>query len=107
MEFASSILDQQWVQAGNPNTAQPSRPLTPNQAAKLAFSGLTAREREVAALISQGKNNAQIAGSLFLSVRAVEAHVTRILTKLGYSSRSQIAVWAASKGLGAREEGES
>jgi DNA-binding NarL/FixJ family response regulator len=40
-----------------------------------------------------------IAADLFLSLKTVEAHVTRILTKLGFTSRAQIAAWAVAKGL--------
>ncbi len=63
------------------------------------WSGLTEREREVAALIAAGKSNREIAESLVLTVRTVEAHITRILTKLGLKSRTEIAVWAVAKGL--------
>jgi DNA-binding CsgD family transcriptional regulator len=63
------------------------------------FGGLTAREREVAHLVSQGKSNREIAEALVLSERTVENHVGNILTKLGFESRAQIAVWAVEKGL--------
>jgi len=63
------------------------------------FDGLTARERDIAALIAQGKSNKEIAEGLSLSNRTVEAHISRILPKLNFSSRSQIAVWAVEKGL--------
>lgn len=63
------------------------------------FGGLTAREREVAALVAQGKSNRNIAGDLVVSERTVETHVTNILLKLGFTSRSQIAAWAAHVGL--------
>jgi DNA-binding NarL/FixJ family response regulator len=71
------------------------------EAEKQKHGGLTAREREVAAQIAQGKSNQEIAAELFVSLKTVEAHVTRILTKLGFSSRAQIAGWAVSKGLAA------
>jgi predicted ATPase/DNA-binding CsgD family transcriptional regulator len=61
--------------------------------------GLTAREREVAVLIAQGKTNRAIATELVVSIKTVEAHITRILSKLGFSSRSQIAGWAIHKQL--------
>jgi DNA-binding CsgD family transcriptional regulator len=60
---------------------------------------LTAREREVAALIAQGKSNRETADALVVGIKAVEAHVGRILTKLGFTSRAQIAAWAVDKGL--------
>jgi non-specific serine/threonine protein kinase len=66
---------------------------------KQKYGGLTTREREVAAQISQGKSNQAIAAELYVGLKTVEAHVTRILSKLGFSSRAQIAAWAVSKGL--------
>lgn len=61
--------------------------------------GLTAREREVAALVAQGCSNRAIAEQLVVSERTVESHVTNILGKLGFTARSQIAAWAATRGL--------
>jgi DNA-binding CsgD family transcriptional regulator/tetratricopeptide (TPR) repeat protein len=63
------------------------------------FDGLTRRERDIAALIAQGKSNKEIAETLVLSHRTVESHIRNILSKLNFTSRSQIAVWAAEKGL--------
>jgi len=63
------------------------------------IGGLTPREREVARLVSDGKSNREIAEALVLSERTVENHVGNILTKLGFDSRAQIAVWAVEKGL--------
>lgn len=80
------------------------RPLTPRRAAKQAFGGLTAREREVAALIAQGHTNRAIAEQLVLSERTVEDYVTHILTKLGGTTRTQIAVWALEKGLVSKDQ---
>ncbi|MBI5651877.1 MAG: hypothetical protein HZC40_15785 [Chloroflexi bacterium] len=73
--------------------------LSPRQIAKEKFDGLTAREREVAALIAQGKSNRAIADALVLSERTIEGHVTNILNKLGFNARTQIATWAVEKGL--------
>jgi tetratricopeptide (TPR) repeat protein/DNA-binding CsgD family transcriptional regulator len=70
------------------------------KAEKGEFDGLTVREREVAGLIARGESNREIAEGLVVSERTVESHVTNILTKLGFSSRARIAVWAADKGLG-------
>lgn len=52
---------------------------------------LTARERQVAQLVAQGMSNKQIAAALVIGVRTAEGHVERILTKLGFTSRTQIA----------------
>jgi DNA-binding NarL/FixJ family response regulator len=63
------------------------------------FDGLTPRERDIAALIAQGKSNKEIADALVLSNRTVESHISKVLSKLNFNSRSQIAVWAVEKGL--------
>jgi non-specific serine/threonine protein kinase len=60
---------------------------------------LSAREREVAALIAWGKTNREIADELVLSTRTVEKHAANILSKLGLSSRTQIVHWAIGHGL--------
>ena len=72
---------------------------SPRRAAKQAFGGLTEREREVAVLIAKGKSNREIADQLVVSYRTVETHVRAILSKLAFSSRAQIAVWAVEIGL--------
>ena len=56
---------------------------------------LTRREREVAALVSQGLTNRELAERLVIAERTAENHVQHILIKLGLSNRSQLAVWAA------------
>ncbi|MGQ0600695.1 MAG: LuxR C-terminal-related transcriptional regulator [Anaerolineales bacterium] len=60
---------------------------------------LTAREREVAARIAQGKSNGEIADELVVSKRTVETHIANLLSKLGYSNRAQIVRWAIQAGL--------
>jgi pimeloyl-ACP methyl ester carboxylesterase/DNA-binding CsgD family transcriptional regulator len=57
-------------------------------------SPLTARELQVADLIAEGLTNAEIARTLGVSVRTVDAHVDHVRTKLGVRARAQIAVWA-------------
>jgi len=60
---------------------------------------LTAREREVTALIAQGLSNGEIAEKLVLSKRTVEHHIANILSKLGFTNRAQIVRWAIENGL--------
>jgi serine/threonine-protein kinase PknK len=69
------------------------------RADKLAFGGLTGREREVAGLIGQGLSNRAISDRLVVSERTVETYVSSILGKLGFTARTQIAAWAATRGL--------
>jgi DNA-binding NarL/FixJ family response regulator len=68
-------------------------------------SPLTQREEEVARLVAQGMGNRAIAHELVITEGTVEVHVKRILSKLGFRSRSQVAVWAAQH-LSARVERE-
>ncbi|MFI7665709.1 protein kinase [Nocardia sp. NPDC049526] len=56
---------------------------------------LTKRERQVADLIAQGLTNKQIAAKLVISQRTADGHVEHILSKLGFTSRAQIAAWIA------------
>jgi non-specific serine/threonine protein kinase len=79
---------------------------TPLRAAKHAAGGLTAREREVAALIAQGHSNRALADALVLSERTIAKHVENILSKLQFTSRAQIAAWAVERGL-ARPGGDA
>mgnify|MGYP001367555060 CR=1 FL=1 len=53
--------------------------------------GLSPREYEIATLVAQGCTNQQVAEKLFLSVRTVETHLSRVFTKLGVSSRVGVA----------------
>ena len=46
-------------------------------------------------LIARGRSNKQIAAELVISQRTAENHVEHILTKLGFTSRVQVAAWAA------------
>ena len=59
---------------------------------------LTDREREVAALVADGLSNRAIAARLVISQRTVDGHVERILAKLCFTSRSQVAAWSALDG---------
>jgi non-specific serine/threonine protein kinase len=59
------------------------------------FTELTRREREIAALVAEGLSNRDIASKLVISKRTAETHVEHILTKLGFTSRSQVAAWVA------------
>ncbi|MFE9771910.1 AAA family ATPase [Streptomyces sp. NPDC005931] len=62
-----------------------------------ALDGLAAMERQVAALVMEGATNREIAGRLFISVKTVEATLTRVYRKLGIRSRVDIVRLAAGR----------
>jgi DNA-binding NarL/FixJ family response regulator len=59
---------------------------------------LTEREREVAVAIGHGKSNAEIGRELYMSIATVKAHVSRLLEKLEFNNRVQIALLAHDAG---------
>ncbi|SOE02437.1 helix-turn-helix transcriptional regulator [Blastococcus haudaquaticus] len=70
---------------GSPSAAQPFR--------------LSARERDVLALVAQGRSDREIGAELFISHRTVERHVSSILAKLDARSRAEVAAIAHRDGL--------
>lgn len=63
--------------------------------AAAAPARLSKREMQVANLIAEGLSNREIAAKLVISPRTAETHVENILTKLGFTSRTQVAVWVS------------
>jgi two-component system, NarL family, response regulator LiaR len=72
------------------------RPQTPRPG---AFEQLTNRERDVLALIANGRSNKRIALELGISEKTVKTHVGHVLAKLGVTDRTQAAVLAVQEGL--------
>ena len=71
----------------------------PHSAPPKAFDELTARERDVFRLITNGLSNAEIGRELFISETTVKTHVTRVLQKLNLRDRVQAVVLAHQTGL--------
>jgi DNA-binding NarL/FixJ family response regulator len=67
--------------------------------ARARLEGLTAREREVAVHLAHGLSNAEIAENLYMSPSTVKVHISRIMTKLGATNRTQVALVAHDAGL--------
>ncbi len=81
--------------------APPAAPARPAAQRRLP-DRLTPRELEVLALITRGLSNRAIAEALVISEKTAEVHVRNILSKLGFSSRTQAATYAVERGLVAR-----
>jgi DNA-binding NarL/FixJ family response regulator len=69
------------------------------RAPKSAADALTAREREVLALLARGGTNRELGRLLGVTERTARTHVSNILAKLGLASRTQAAMWAVKHGL--------
>ena len=85
---AQPLLDELVALGGEPLPRQHS-----------AAGELTAREREILGLVSQGRTNGEIGKQLFISTKTVSVHVSRILAKLGASGRTEAAAIARRRGL--------
>ncbi|MEI6059755.1 MAG: response regulator transcription factor [Bacteroidota bacterium] len=73
--------------------------LKPGIAKTPAPSNLTAREREILTLITEGLNNERIGSTLFISVQTVHNHIKNIYDKLQVHSRAQVVVKALKEKL--------
>lgn len=81
---------------GEVSRASAHEPIDP-EAAKIAT--LTAREREVAALVSTGLKNKQIAERLYISETTVRHHLTSIFAKVAVADRLELVIYAYRYGL--------
>ncbi|MFF5563197.1 LuxR C-terminal-related transcriptional regulator [Streptomyces sp. NPDC012623] len=71
-------------------------------------AGLSQRERQILGLVCRGMSNRDIAGALFVSVKTVEAHLTRVFRKTGTRSRAAlVATFGAARPAGVRAPVES
>ena len=66
---------------------------------KTSYEGLTGREREILAYIAEDKKNKEIADSLGISIRTVQAHRTNLMDKLGAHDRTELVKYAIRKGI--------
>ena len=64
-----------------------------------SYDGLTSREREILKMIAEGRSNKEIADTLSLSVRTVQAHRANLMAKLHMHDRTELVRYAIRKGL--------
>lgn len=62
-------------------------------------AGLSEREAQVLALITQGLSNQEIADTLFLSINSIKTHIRKLYAKLGVRDRSNAILWGIDHGL--------
>jgi non-specific serine/threonine protein kinase len=87
----SDAIDLALLDNADDHTEQPER--------SAERGALSAREREVCALLARGLSNKQISATLTISEKTVGSHIDHIMTKLGVRSRTRIALWAAEQGF--------
>jgi len=87
------------LEAGPDDDPGPALPRTDPAADEADRFGLTAREREVLALVALGRTNRQIAAELFISENTAGVHVSRILGKLEVAGRGEAAAIAYRLGM--------
>jgi DNA-binding CsgD family transcriptional regulator/tetratricopeptide (TPR) repeat protein len=93
VEELTALVQRARLGLGEPEADGDGRPTESNGAGEDPF-GLTARERQVLALVAEGATNRQIGAALFMAEKTASVHVSRILSKLGVSSRTQAAAVA-------------
>ena len=87
------VLDQASAIALGLQEPAPTANAATGPRARASHSALTRRERQIAELVHKGLSNKEIADTLVISPRTAETHVEHILTKLGFTSRTQVAAW--------------
>ena len=78
-------------------------PPTPDRATGLDWpgrtEGLTDRESEILALITQGKSNHEVAALTFLSINTIKSYIRSAYRKIGANSRTQAVLWGIEHGF--------
>ena len=93
-----SVLSHQVIQALFEDLASSTG--TPGATSSGSGYGLTRREHEILALLSEGRSNRSIAQNLYVSEVTVKAHMAAIFRKLGVTNRTQAAMMAVQLGVG-------
>ena len=97
----AELLDEALVVLTDEETTPTLGP-TPLEGSQREADALSPREREVLALVAEGRTNKAIAAALFVSPNTVKTHVTSLLHKLRVDTRVQLAAIATKQGLHSR-----
>jgi len=84
-------------------TASAAPPSKPPPLPHGAVEALTDRQREILLLLLQGQSNKEIARSLGIVEGTIKVHLRSVMQRLGVRNRTQLALMAASAGLGSRD----
>lgn len=85
------------VRSAHPGPSSEGNPVSGQWPGKHA--GLSAREAEILTLIAAGHSNAEIAGTLYLSINTVKTYIRTAYSKIGVARRAQAVAWAIGNGL--------
>ena len=100
--MGENALDAAWAEGTTLSTeeaiAYAQRGRGERKRASSGWASLTRAERDVVKLVSEGLGNKDVAARLFVSPRTVQAHLTHVYSKLGLTSRVQLAQEAARHG---------
>jgi PAS domain S-box-containing protein len=93
-----AMQDSSWLSQKIMDRLAALRDPAPSSKKQLSTVSLTAREREVLGLITQGKTDDAIAEALSLKRNTVRNHVARLYAKIGAHSRAEAIIWARDRG---------
>jgi DNA-binding NarL/FixJ family response regulator len=93
---AIRLVQKGYTQLGPGLASKAIPPTTPEIGIELSpeWANLTAREREIIALVAQGASNREIASALYIAEKTVKNHLTHILSRLHLRDRTQLAILA-------------
>jgi DNA-binding NarL/FixJ family response regulator len=98
---AIRLVQKGYTQLGPGLASRAIPPTTPEIGIELSpeWANLTAREREIIALVAQGASNREIASALYIAEKTVKNHLTHILSRLHLRDRTQLAILAVRQGI--------
>lgn len=99
--FVLSMFQAGAASAGDPGSSNGTANVGSTHRAEYddELNQLTPREREVMRLIARGYTYREVAAKLFISIKTVETHASRVLRKLQLSNRAELIRWASDRNI--------